>query len=125
MWEENVWEDKYLRRKRETENLQYEVITLPIDPDEFEVSLESQSPNSMFTLQTVIGGLKGQETEAQGLFSDLNFGSPSDHVTSIKVLDNNLAAVIEVENPTGFDKGEGPPVSLVLWDEEKANRNSN
>ena len=45
MWEENVWEDKYLRRKRETENLQYEVITLPLDPNEFEVSFESQSPN--------------------------------------------------------------------------------
>ena len=89
------------------------------------MSFESQSPNSMFTLQTVVGSLKGQETEAQGLVSDLNFGSPSDPVTSIKVLDNNLAAVIEVENPTGFDKGEGPPVSLVLWDEGKANRNSN
>ena len=101
------------------------MITLPLDPNEFEVSFESQFPNSMFTLQTVIGGLTGQETEAQGLFSDLNFDSPSDHVTSIKVLDDNLAAVIEVQNPTGFDKGESPPVSLVLWDEEKANRNSN
>ena len=69
--------------------------------------------------------MKGQEIAAQGLFSNLNFDSPSDHVTSIKVLDDNLAAVIEVKNPTGFDKGEGPPVSLVLWDEEKANRNSN
>ena len=101
------------------------MITLPLDPNEFGVSFESQSPNSMFTFRTVIGGLQGQETKAQGLFYDLNFGSPSDPVTSIKVLDNNLAAVIEVENPTGFDKGEGPPVSLVLWDEEKANRNSN
>ena len=112
---------QYLRRKEG----QKKMITLPLDPNEFGVSFESQSPNSMFTFQTVIGGLQGQETKAQGLFYDLNFGSPSDHVTNIKVLDNTLPAVIEVVNPTAFDKGEGPPVSLVLWDKEKANRNSN
>ena len=71
------------------------------------VSIRVLVPNFNVHFTNSNWGLKGQEIAAQGLFSNLNFESPFDHVTSTKVLDDNLAAVIEVKNPTGFDNGEG------------------